>query len=34
VLEDGHLAVPDTPGIGRTPLPERLRDAEVTRIDR
>jgi o-succinylbenzoate synthase len=33
VLEDGHLAVPDTPGIGRTPLPERLRDAEVTRID-
>jgi o-succinylbenzoate synthase len=34
VLEDGHLAVPDTPGIGRTPFPERLRDAEVTRIDR
>lgn len=34
VLEDGHLAVPDVPGIGRTPLPERLRDAEVTRIDR
>jgi o-succinylbenzoate synthase len=33
VLEDGHLAVPDRPGIGRTPLPERLRDAEVTRID-
>jgi o-succinylbenzoate synthase len=34
VLEDGHLAVPHTPGIGRTPLPERLRDAEVTRVDR
>lgn len=34
VLEDGHLAVPDVPGIGRTPRPERLRDAAVTRIDR
>jgi o-succinylbenzoate synthase len=34
VLEDGHLAVPDVPGVGRTPLPERLRDAEVARIDR
>jgi o-succinylbenzoate synthase len=34
VLEDGHLAVPDTPGIGRTPLPERLWDAKVTRVDR
>jgi o-succinylbenzoate synthase len=33
VLEDGHLTVPTAPGIGRTPLPERLRDAEVVRID-
>jgi o-succinylbenzoate synthase len=33
VLEGGHLVVPGTPGIGRAPLPERLRDAEVTRID-
>jgi O-succinylbenzoate synthase len=29
VLEDGHLAVPDEPGIGRIPLTETLRDAEV-----
>jgi o-succinylbenzoate synthase len=34
VLEGGHLAVPDTPGIGRTPLAEHLVDAEVVRIDR
>jgi o-succinylbenzoate synthase len=34
VLEGGHLAVPDAPGIGRTPRPDRLRAAEVTRIDR
>ncbi|MDX1659301.1 MAG: o-succinylbenzoate synthase [Nitriliruptorales bacterium] len=32
VLDDGHLDVPDTPGIGRTPLPDVLDD--VTRRTR
>ena len=31
-LVDGHLDVPDTPGIGRRPLPGRLDDAEVTTV--
>lgn len=30
VLVDGHLHVPDGPGIGRAPLPERLDDARIT----
>lgn len=35
VLErDGHVAVPDGPGIGRSPRPDMLADAEVTRLDR
>lgn len=32
VLDDGHLAVPTQPGIGRTPRPELLADAEVERL--
>jgi o-succinylbenzoate synthase len=31
-LEAGHLAVPTGPGIGRTPRPEALADAEVARL--
>jgi o-succinylbenzoate synthase len=30
VLDDGHLAVPTGPGIGRSPRPEALTDAVVT----
>ena len=33
VLEDGHVAVPRGPGLGRTPHPEMLADAEVARLD-
>lgn len=32
VLVDGHLDVPDTPGIGRVPRPGALDDAEVTTV--
>ena len=31
-LDDGHLAVPAGPGIGRTPRPDALADAEVARL--
>ncbi|MFO7777243.1 MAG: o-succinylbenzoate synthase [Nitriliruptoraceae bacterium] len=31
-LDDGHLAVPTGPGIGRTPRPGALEDAEVVRL--
>jgi o-succinylbenzoate synthase len=34
VLEDGHVAVPTGPGIGRTPRDTWIADAEVERIDR
>jgi o-succinylbenzoate synthase len=30
VLDGGHLAVPDGPGIGRVPLPDRLAEARVS----
>jgi len=33
-LEDGHLEVPTGPGIGRTPRPAALEDAEVERLER
>jgi o-succinylbenzoate synthase len=32
VLEDGHVAVPTGPGLGRTPRPSLLRDAVRTRL--
>jgi O-succinylbenzoate synthase len=32
VLEDGHMRVPDQPGIGATPLPDRLDAVTVSRI--
>ena len=32
VLEDGHLTVPTEPGIGRTPRPEVLGEAEITTV--
>ncbi|MGM0619024.1 MAG: o-succinylbenzoate synthase [Actinomycetota bacterium] len=31
-LDDGHLAVPTGPGIGRAPRPDALEDAEVERL--
>ena len=34
VLDDGHVAVPQGPGIGRTPRPDMLRAAARRRIDR
>ncbi len=33
-LRDGHLAVPTGPGIGRTPRPDALADAEVEQLVR
>ncbi len=33
VLDDGHVAVPTGPGLGRTPHPEMLTDAAVSRLD-
>lgn len=32
VLEDGHLAVPTGPGLGRTPRPEALAGANIARV--
>jgi o-succinylbenzoate synthase len=34
VLEDGHVAVPTGPGIGRTPHRSWIADADIERIDR